>query len=76
MPTYAMINGARIEMRSKERGHNIPHVHAVKNGQSMQIAFNGRVLAGKLKSKKDEEAVVQWVIAHKNLLENEWKEMH
>ena len=47
-----MINGARIEMRSKERGHNIPHVHAVKNGQSMSIAFNGRVLAGKLKVRR------------------------
>lgn len=76
MPTYAIINGARIEIRSRESGHNIPHVHAVKNGQSISIAFNGCILAGRLKSKKDEESVVQWVIDNKSFLEDRWKEMH
>lgn len=76
MPTFIVINGIRIEMRPREKGHNVPHVHAIKDGQSISISFSGDIIAGKLKSAKDELLAAQWVVKNKRMLEEKWKEMH
>lgn len=68
MPTCTILNGIRIEMRSQEKGHNIPHVHALKGDTDVSISLDGYLLAGNFKSKKDKETVLQWIAANKQYL--------
>lgn len=76
MPTCTTINGIKIEMRLRENGHNIPHVHAKKGDSNVSISLDGYILAGNFKSRKDKEAVLHWIIANKEHLMDKWKELH
>lgn len=76
MPTCTLINGIRIEIRIRENGHNIPHVHAKKGDNDVSIALDGYILAGNFKSKKDKDTVLQWITTNKEYLMNKWKELH
>ena len=35
MPTYYNKDGIRIEMRPREEGHNLPHIHVRHGGDTM-----------------------------------------
>lgn len=76
MPTCTILNGIRIEIRSREKGHNIPHVHALKGDTDVSISLDGCILAGNFKSKKDKETVLQWIATNKQYLMDKWKELH
>ena len=63
-----------ISIRSKERGHNTPHVHASTSCASLSISIiDGQVLSqsGKISSKKIQKAS-EWVLANKPFLTKEW----
>ena len=77
MPTWSIkgIGGVKFEIRTKEKGHNVPHIHAHYEGKNVSISFDGAVLAGGIKRRKQIEAI-NWVLNNKELLEKKWKEMH
>lgn len=75
MPTLYNKDALIIEMRLKEAGHKVPHVHALYQGESVSIDFNGKVIIGKIKQKQQDIAC-QWVASHKFELQQLWKEMH
>lgn len=43
MPTYYNKGGVRIEIRTRENGHNEPHAHAIYAGESMSISLTNYV---------------------------------
>ena len=75
MPTYYSKDGLRIEMRTKEHGHGIPHVHAVYAGKSMSFDLSAEALIGDIDRRKKDEARA-WIKAHTAFLMAKWKEMH
>lgn len=77
MPTWSVegIHGVMFEIRTKERGHNMPHVHAHYSGEDVSIALNGEVLAGGIKDKKQKEAI-KWVLENARMLQERWEELH
>lgn len=77
MPTWTVkgISGVRFEVRPRENGHNIPHIHAHYDGRNVSIALNGSVLAGEISPKK-QKAAIEWVKTNKEIVEARWKEVH
>ena len=77
MPTWTVeaISGVRFEIRPKEGGHNIPHVHVYYAGQNVSIAFDGGILAGGINPKKQKKAVT-WIEENRQEVEKRWKEVH
>ena len=77
MPTWTVIgiDGVKFEIRTREKGHNVPHVHAHYAGKNVSIAFNGEILAGGIKKMKQNEAV-EWVINNSDMLHKRWEELH
>ena len=68
--------GVVIEIRTKEQGHNIPHIHAHYQGESISVSLlDGTVLAGNI-PKKNERRAVDYVLSHQNKLLNEWTAIH
>ena len=68
--------GVVIEIRTKEQGHNIPHIHAHYQGESISVSLlDGTVLAGNI-PKKNERIAVDYVLSHQNKLLNEWTDIH
>lgn len=77
MPTWTVkgIDGVRFEVRTRENGHNVPHIHAHYAGCNVSIALNGSVLAGKITPKK-QKAAIEWVKANREEVEARWKDVH
>lgn len=51
------LNGMQFYMHSKEKGkHNIPHMHVKYQGEEVVISLDGKILAGKIKDKKQKLA--------------------
>lgn len=77
MPIWTVkgIGGVRFEVRLRENGHNIPHIHAHYAGRNVSIALDGSILAGEIAPKK-QKAVIEWVKANKEEVETKWKEVH
>lgn len=68
--------GVVIEIRTKEQGHNTPHIHAHYQGESISVSLlDGTVLAGNI-PKKNERIAVDYVLSHQNKLLNEWTDIH
>lgn len=68
--------GVVIEIRTKEQGHNMPHIHAHYQGENISVSLlDGTVLAGNI-PKKNERIAVDYVLSHQNELLNEWKDIH
>lgn len=65
-------NGIEFSVRSNERNHPIPHVHAKYGECEVSIAIEtGEILVGNLPPKRT--AIAQeWVSAHKNDLMTKW----
>jgi hypothetical protein len=68
--------GIVIEIRTKEQGHNMPHIHARYQGENISISLiDGTVLSGNI-PKKNERIAVDYVLAHREKLLNEWNDIH
>ena len=77
MPTYYNKGGVRIEIRTRENGHNEPHVHAIYAGESMSISLvTADILAGIINNTKAKKRAIQWVKENKDLLMKEWRKNH
>ncbi|MBR2215767.1 MAG: DUF4160 domain-containing protein [Selenomonadaceae bacterium] len=75
MPTYYRNGSLWIELRTREGGHPMAHVHAHCDGQSVSMALDGTVLDGRIRSDRLNE-VKAWVNKNKTLLESEWRRIH
>lgn len=72
----AKLDGIRFEIRAKEQGHNIPHLHVSTSSASLSIAIEtGEILAqkGKIAPAQLKMAKI-WVFENKDLLEKRWNE--
>lgn len=66
-------NGITFVIRTDEKKHHIPHVHAAYGKYNISIEIEtGKVLAGNLPS-KNQRLAVEWVVANKVRLLNDWK---
>ncbi len=66
-------NGVVFEVRTNERNHCRPHVHAVYGEHNISIDIaSGEVLAGNLPKRKEKIATT-WVLAHQEKLLSDWK---
>lgn len=64
--------GIVIEIRCKEKGHNLPHIHARYQGENIAISLvDGKVLAGNIPSKRQKIAS-EWVMNNIDELREEW----
>ena len=68
--------GIVIEIRNKENGHNVPHIHAHYQGENISVSLiDGKVLAGNI-PKKNEKIAVSWVKDNIETLRITWKNKH
>lgn len=69
-------DGIVIEIRNKEAGHNIPHIHAHYQGDNISISLiDGKVLAGNI-PKKNQKAADLWVMENREELRKRWENKH
>lgn len=73
MPTYT--DGTiKYQIRPRENGHNIPHIHASYAGKEVSVAFDGTILEGGL-GRKTAKAVSH-VMANADFFRKEWDKYH
>jgi hypothetical protein len=76
-PTLFVLHGIRIELRTKERGHNRPHVHAVGQGAEASIAIDRvEVLASRGFSKVALGRLVNFIEQERANLLEAWNDYH
>lgn len=66
-----------FEIRTKEKGHNIPHVHVSTRVASLSIAIEtGEVLAqsGKIRERNIQKAKA-WIRDNRDFLASKWNEL-
>lgn len=77
MPTYYYKGGVRIEIRTRENGHNEPHVHAVHAGEDMSVSIvTGAILAGDLSNRKAKRLALACIEENMTELLREWRKYH
>jgi hypothetical protein len=74
--TVERTHGIRFEIRPKEQGHNVPHVHACFGGQNISISLlDFSILAGNIPHLKA-QAAIRWVKANIDILSAHWDKYH
>ena len=69
------VNGIKFIVRSKEKCHSSPHVHAEYGEHKISIdIITGKVRSGNL-PKKNQKMAIDWVKAHRHRLLNDWNNM-
>ena len=65
-----------FEIRTKENGHNVPHVHANYNNLNISISLlDYKILAGNL-PQKNQSMAIQWVKDNDEMLREKWNAYH
>ena len=65
-----------FEIRTKEQGHNTPHLHAHYEDENISISLvDFSVLAGNIPDKQRKLAV-EWTREHIDFLRTKWNEYH
>lgn len=72
MPRVSAFYGIVISMYWNETHHRRPHFHATYGGQDASIAFDGRVLAGRLRGRAL-KLVTEWAALHAEELQANWE---
>ena len=74
VPTISMFYGILIRMFFKDTDkHNLPHIHVDYQGKTGVYSIpDGKLLAGKIPSKK-EKLVVAWIEIHQEDLLADWE---
>ncbi len=70
MPIISVFFGIVIRMFYQE--HEPPHFHAEHQGQSGTFAFDGKPLAGDVRSRTALRLITDWATAHRLELEANW----
>ena len=66
-------NGIVFQVRSNEKNHSVPHIHASYGEFSISVSIeDGSILAGNL-PRKNQKIAQKWVIANKDKLLSDWK---
>jgi len=56
--------------------HGIPHFHAGYQGQQATFTFDGKILAGRLRSRTAARLIGEWAAAHRDELDSNWERAH
>jgi len=64
-----------IVIRMFYREHGVPHFHAEYQGQQASFTFDGKVLAGVLRSRTAVRLIEEWATSHQAELEANWNKM-
>ena len=70
MPVISTFFGIVIRMFYRE--HGVPHFHAEYQGQQGTFTFDGRNLAGTLRSRTAVRLIEEWAVLHRLELEANW----
>ena len=73
MPVISTFYGIVIRMFYRE--HEPAHFHAEHSGQQATFNFDGKLVAGEIKSSKARRRIRQWVLQHRSQLEVNWVKM-
>ena len=69
------VKGIVFQVRTNEKNHSIPHVHAKYGEYEISISIDtGEVLAGNLPP-KNQKIAQDWVLKHKSQLMTEWQDL-
>lgn len=65
-----------FEIRTKEQGHNVPHLHARFEDENISISLiDFSILAGNIPQKQVKIAI-EWTKKHIDFLRSKWNEYH
>lgn len=73
MPIISTFFGIVIRMYYQE--HGIAHFHGEYQGQQATFTFDGKVLAGSLRSRTANNLIREWAVSHQTQLESNWKRL-
>ncbi len=71
MPVISTFFGIVIRMFYQE--HGVPHFHVEYQGQQATVTFDGKVLAGAIRSRTALRLVEEWASLHGADLEANWR---
>ena len=64
-----------IIIRMFYRDHGVPHFHAEHQGELATFTFDGRLLAGLIRSRTALRLIAEWARSHGNELGQNWERM-
>jgi hypothetical protein len=70
VPVISTFFGIVIRMFYQE--HGVAHFHAEYQGQQATFTFDGRILAGALRSRTALRLIEDWATSHREQLEANW----
>ena len=70
MPVVSVFFGIIIRMFYRE--HGTPHFHAEHQGQQATFTFDGKILAGAIRSRTALRLIQEWAAVHRPELEANW----
>ena len=73
MPIISLFFGIAVRMFYNE--HEPAHFHVEHQGQLAKFDFDGRVIAGAIRSKTARRLIRQWAVLHRRELEANWRKM-
>lgn len=71
MPVVSTFFGIVIRMFFQE--HGVPHFHAEYQGQQASLTFDGKILAGAIRSRTALRLIEEWAQLHRAELEANWR---
>ena len=71
MPVISVFFGIVIRMFYRE--HGIGHFHAEYQGQMATFTFDGKPLAGSIRSRTALRLIEEWAVVHREDLDANWK---
>ena len=71
MPVISTFFGIVIRMFYRE--HGIGHFHAEYQGQLATFTFEGKILAGGIRSRTALRLIEEWTVTHREELEANWR---
>lgn len=70
MPVISIFFGIVIRMFYRE--HGVAHFHAEYQGQQATFTFDGKILAGAIRSRTAIRLIEEWATSHREELEANW----
>ena len=70
MPVISYFFGIMIRMYYRE--HGVGHFHAEYQGEQATFTFDGKILAGSMRSRTAVRLIGEWAAAHHAELESNW----
>jgi hypothetical protein len=71
VPVVSVFFGIVIRMFYRE--HGVGHFHAEYHGQMATFTFDGKVLAGRIRSRTALRLIEEWAVRHREELDANWK---